>query len=73
MWGVSDPAGRRRGRICDAAAGSLTPHLYSYSCAGALIGRHRTPPDGDDRAPSKVLACRHLAGASSLRVVTMAA
>jgi hypothetical protein len=27
QWGVSDPAGRPRGHICDPQAGSLTPHL----------------------------------------------
>ena len=47
MWGVSDPARRRRGRGCGAKAGSLTPHLCSDSCAGALNGRHNTPPDTD--------------------------
>jgi hypothetical protein len=45
MWGVSDPAESARGRGRGAEAGSLTPHLGSDSCAGALTGRHRTPPD----------------------------
>ena len=44
MWGVSDPAESARGRGRSAEAGSLTPHFCSDSCAGALSGRHKTPP-----------------------------
>ena len=44
MWGVSDPAGRPRGRVCDAQAGSLTPLPCCDTCAGALTGRHKSPP-----------------------------
>lgn len=43
--GRERPRRQAWGRICDAEAGSLTPHLCSISCAGALNGRHRTPPD----------------------------
>jgi hypothetical protein len=71
MWGVSDPAERPRGRGCEAGAGSLTPHFCSDSCAGALTGRQKTPPDGDHGAPAKGLTCMHLTGASSLRGVIM--
>jgi len=35
VWGVSDPAGRARGRIWYAQAGSLTPHSCCYTCAGS--------------------------------------
>jgi len=59
-WGVSDPAGRARGRRCDAEAGSLTPHLCSHFCAGALSGRHKAPPDTDDDDLSNVLLSMHL-------------
>jgi hypothetical protein len=44
MWGVSDPAERRRVTFLDAGAGSLTPHLCYDTCAGALTGRQNTPP-----------------------------
>lgn len=43
-WGVSDPAWRPPSRVCEARAGSLTPHLDFDTCAGALTGRHNTPP-----------------------------
>ncbi len=55
MWGVSDPAERPRGRGCEARAGSLTPHLYSDSCAGALSGRHKTPPGEYERSDANSL------------------
>lgn len=44
MWGVSDPAERRRGHLFGARAGSLTPLPCCDTCAGALSGRHKPPP-----------------------------
>jgi hypothetical protein len=73
MWGVSDPAARARGRMCEAAAGSLTPLPCCDTCTRALTGRHRTPPDSDDGVPAKVLPCMYLAGAYSLWVVSLEA
>jgi hypothetical protein len=35
VWGVSDPAGRTRGRECDAEAGSHTP----LPCCDPVLGR----------------------------------
>jgi hypothetical protein len=55
MWGVSDPADSPWGRGFDAEAGSLTPHLCSDSCAGALTGRHKTPPDKNEQAAAKMM------------------
>jgi hypothetical protein len=55
MWGVSDPAEQPRGRGCVARAGSLTPHFCSDSSAGALTGRHKTPPDHDERGSDKMM------------------
>lgn len=46
-WGVSDPADGLGAAFARRRAGSLTPHLCSDSCAGALTGRHKTPPDTD--------------------------
>ena len=43
-WGVSDPAGRPRGRGMRSRAGSLTPLPCCDTCAGALTGRHKPPP-----------------------------
>jgi hypothetical protein len=48
-WGVSDPAGRPWGRVCDPQAGSLTPHLCCDTRAGAFSGRRNAPPVSDDR------------------------
>ena len=42
--GRERPAGRLRGRGCDSRAGSLTPLPCCDICAGALNGRHKTPP-----------------------------
>ena len=42
--GVSDPAGRPRGDVHDAQAGSLTPLPCCDTCAGTLTGRHKPPP-----------------------------
>ncbi len=51
--GVSDSAEGPRGRLCEAQAGSLTPLLCTDTCARALTGRHKTPPDHDGCAPCK--------------------
>ena len=48
VWGVSDPAERARGRGCELQAGSLTPLSVPTPRAGALNGRHKTPPDLDE-------------------------
>lgn len=69
--GRERPRRRVRGRVCDAEAGSLTPHLCSISCAGALNGRHRTPPGTKDGDPEKFLLSMHLAGAHCLRFISM--
>jgi hypothetical protein len=60
MWGVSDPAERPRGRGCEARAASLTPHLCSHSCAGALSGRHETPPDQYERSGAEMMQSSEL-------------
>jgi hypothetical protein len=52
--GRERPRRQDRGRICDAEAGSLTTHLCSDSCAGALSGRHKTPPDTEDGEPANI-------------------
>ena len=70
MWGVSDPAERPRGRGCEARAGSLTPHFCSDSCAGALSGRHKTPPDIGDNDRAMLLLFNDFNQRSRQRVVS---
>jgi len=48
------------GILAERAAGSLTPHIDSDSCAGALSGRHKTPPDTDDADLANSLLYLHL-------------
>jgi hypothetical protein len=53
--GRGRPRRQARGHSCDAEAGSLTPHFCSDSCAGALSGRHKTPPGHFERSAAKTM------------------